>query len=228
MQQTLRWHIFKNADAVAEAACQQILKAAEQAIAQHGQFKCVLAGGTTPEKIYRLLALTDADWANWMIYFGDERCLPPDHADRNSQLAIKTLLDRVPIPAGQIFTMPAEQDPKTAAELYAPMVAEALPFDLVLLGMGEDGHTASLFPGHSHPTDELTHAVYNSPKPPSERVTISAKALSNSRQVIFLVTGANKQTAVKAWRDGASLPVATIATENPIDVLIDQDAYGAQ
>jgi 6-phosphogluconolactonase len=95
---------------------------------------------------------------------------------------------------------------------------------MVLLGMGEDGHTASLFPNHHHDENELAHAVYNSPKPPPERVSLSAKALSNTQQLLFLITGANKQDAVKAWRTGANLPVATIVPENPIDVYIDSAA----
>jgi 6-phosphogluconolactonase len=90
--------------------------------------------------------------------------------------------------------------------------------------MGEDGHTASLFPNHYHDENELAHAVYNSPKPPSERVSLSAKALSNTQQLLFLITGSNKQDAVKAWRSGADLPVATIVPENPIDVYIDSAA----
>ena len=107
------------------------------------------------------------------------------------------------------------------------MVASALPFDMVLLGMGEDGHTARLFPGHQHQVEELAHAVYNSPKPPPERVSISALALSNTQQLIFLITGANKQEAVKNWRSGQDLPVATIVPENPVDIYIDRDAYNS-
>ena len=225
MQQNSRWHTLETADLVALAAYQQILDAAEHAIAEHGAFKLVLAGGGTPEKVYRLLAQADADWARWFIYYGDERCLPADHADRNSLMATSVFLDKVAIPAAQIFTIPAELGPEAAAQQYQQTVATALPFDLVLLGMGEDGHTASLFPGHSHSADELAHAVYNSPKPPSERVSISAKALSNTQQLIFLITGANKQDAVKSWRSGEDLPVAAIIPKNPIDIYIDKDAY---
>jgi len=227
MQPNNRWHTLETADQVALAAYEQILKSAEQAIADHGTFKLVLAGGSTPEKVYRLLAHADADWSKWYIYYGDERCLPADHADRNSLMATSAFLEKVAIPDSQIFTIPAELGPEPAAKKYQQIVASALPFDLVLLGMGEDGHTASLFPGHQHQENELAHAVYNSPKPPPERVSISAKALSNTQQLIFLITGKNKQEAVKNWRSGQALPVATIVPENPIDIYIDRDAYNA-
>jgi len=225
MQHNSRWHTLETADQVALAAYQQILESAEHAIAERGTFKLVLAGGSTPEKVYRLLAKADADWAKWTIYYGDERCLPADHADRNSLMATQAFLEKVAIPDAQIFTIPAELGPEQAAKKYQQIVADALPFDMVLLGMGEDGHTASLFPGHQHQQEELAHAVYNSPKPPPERVSISAKALGNTQQLIFLITGANKQEAVKNWRSGQDLPVATIVPENPIDIYIDRDAY---
>ncbi len=225
MQENSRWHTLATADEVASAACQHILESARQAITDHGKFKLVLAGGTTPEKVYHLLSQADADWANWVVYYGDERCLPAGHADRNSMVAKQTLLDRVPIPSGQIFTIQAELGGEQAAEHYRPIVAAALPFDMVLLGMGEDGHTASLFPGHVHNKDELVHAVYNSPKPPPERVSISAGALSNTQGLIFLITGANKQAIVKAWRAGQDLPIAAIRPENTPDVYIDSDAF---
>lgn len=225
MQNKQRWHCLDNAEQVAEAASVQILAAAEQAIAERGRFKLVLAGGNTPEKVYKLLAQSNANWSKWSIYYGDERCLPTDHPDRNNVLAEHALLDKVNIPSTQIFTIPAEFGPKMAAEKYLPTVAAALPFDLVLLGMGEDGHTASLFPGHQHNPDELTHAVYNSPKPPPERVSISAKGLSDTRALIFLITGANKQEPVKNWRLGHDLPVAAIKPENAVDIYIDSAAY---
>ncbi len=225
MKPDYQWHYFENPDQVAETACKVILAAADIAIAKHGKFKLVLAGGTTPEKVYRLLAKSDADWQNWWIYHGDERCLPVNDKDRNSVMVSQALLDNVAIPTDQVFDIPAELGPDHGALAYRQTIANALPFDLVLLGMGEDGHTASLFPGHNHDDpDELTHAVYNSPKPPPERVSLSAKALGNSGQVIFLITGANKQEAVKLWRSGHDLPVASIFSER-IDIYIDRDAY---
>jgi 6-phosphogluconolactonase len=225
MQENINWHRLEDADQVAAAACQHVLKAAEQAIADHGTFKLVLAGGNTPEKVYRLLAQANADWDKWVIYYGDERCIPADHAERNSTIAKQTLLDNVAIPETQIFTIAAELGGEKAAELYRPLVVAALPFDMVLLGLGEDGHTASLFPGQVHQQDEGVHAVYNSPKPPSERVSVSASALSDTRELIFLVTGTNKKDIVKAWRAGQQLPAATITPKNAIDIYIDSDAY---
>jgi len=225
MQHNCRWHYLETAEQVAQEASRHILEAANEAIKERGKFKLVLAGGSTPEKVYRLLAETDADWGKWYIYHGDERCLPKDHPDRNSLMARRSFLDQVTIPEEQVFDIPAELGPEKAAEFYHQIVANALPFDMVLLGMGEDGHTASLFPGHQHDKTKLTHAVYNSPKPPSERVSISAKALSDTRQLVFLITGKNKQEAVKEWRMGQDLPVANITPESPVDIYIDNDAF---
>ncbi|MFA5985477.1 MAG: 6-phosphogluconolactonase [Methylococcaceae bacterium] len=223
MQNNINWHRHDSAEQVATAACAQILAAADLAIADHGFFKLVLAGGSTPEKVYQLLAQSAADWSKWQIYYGDERCLPAEHTDRNSIMATRALLGQVSIPPEQIFTIAAELGPEAAAEHYRAIVAKALPFDMVLLGMGEDGHTASLFPGHQH-QDELTHAVYNSPKPPPERVSISAKALSDTQCLIFLITGKGKQDAMRAWLKGEDLPVASI-TPDQLEVYIDNDAY---
>ena len=224
MQKNSRWHPLENADQVAVAVYQRILAAANQSIQERGCFKLVLAGGSTPDKIYRMLAAADADWANWYIFYGDERCLPSDHVERNSVMAASAWLDRVAIPDRQINTIPAEFGPDIGADRYRDIVAKALPFDLVLLGMGEDGHTASLFPGQKHLKDELVHSVYNSPKPPLERVSISAKALSDTRQLLFIVTGCSKRDAVRQWRDGDDLPVAGIEPANGIDIFIDREA----
>lgn len=225
MQSNSRWHCLDSADQVAEAVYERIMAAADSAISKNGKFKLVLAGGSTPEKVYQLLAKANADWGRWYIYYGDERCLPTDHKDRNSVMAKQAFLDKVAIPAQQIFTIPAELGPVAGAESYQQTVADAIPFDMVLLGMGEDGHTASLFPGHQHDPEAMAHAVFNSPKPPPERVSISAKALADTVELMFLVTGSNKQEAVKAWRQGADLPVATIKPENPVDIYIDKEAY---
>jgi len=187
----------------------------------------VLAGGTTPLAAYGVLAGASADWSAWEVYFGDERCLPPDHAERNSLAATLALLGRVPIPADHVFPIAAELGPEAAASAYAPLVESALPFDLVLLGMGEDGHTASLFPGHTIPEGALVMPVQDAPKPPAARVSLTPRALSAAREVLILVTGAGKREALAAWRGGADLPVARIATAGHTIALLDRGAAGS-
>jgi len=218
------YEIFPDGQAVAASACERILAAAEQAISDHGTFKIVLAGGTTPEACYRALADSDSDWVNWHVYIGDERCLPVDEPDRNSVMAARSLTSHVPIPSSQVYLIPAEQGAEPAAKAYADVVAGALPFDMVLLGMGEDGHTASLFPGHSHDESALTHAVHNAPKPPPDRVSLSAKSLANTRKLLMLITGTGKQEPLTRWRAGENLPIATINAENTL-VMLDEAAW---
>ncbi len=224
MQKINQWHEFDTAAQVADAVLEQILLSAERAIAETGSFKIVLAGGSTPEKIYQQLAESDTDWSKWMIYYGDERCLPADDKERNSIMAANALLNKVAIPEANIFTMPTELGPVESAVKYREMIADVDQFDMVLLGMGEDGHTASLFPGHVNNPEETVHEVYNSPKPPPERISLSAKTLANTKQCFFIVTGASKQDPVKQWKQGVELPVATIAPDAGVDIYIDQAA----
>ena len=221
------WHRFDDAPAVAREAARCILKAADRAITARGKFSIVLAGGGTPESTYRLLVDADTDWSKWRIYFGDERCLPVDDAERNSVMAASAWLDHVAIPTDQIHPMQAQQGAEVGASAYRLLVAGALPFDMVLLGMGEDGHTASLFPGQIHSDSELVHAVHDAPKPPPDRISLSRNALSNCSELLILVTGAGKQQAVTRWKQGKDLPIATIGAHHAIDILLDKDAAGA-
>ncbi len=225
MHSTTRWHVMEDSATVAAEATRRVLAASRTAIAARGVFRIVLAGGHTPTQAYRMLAETETDWTGWQIYFGDERCLPPDHAERNSLAVAQAWLDRVAIPAENVHPIPAELGAEAAAEVYAPLVSAALPFDLVILGLGEDGHTASLFPGQVHSPTASVHPVHGAPKPPSDRVSLSAVALSSAREILILVTGAGKRSAVTAWKNGGPLPVATVGGTSGVDVLIDRDAY---
>ncbi|MCF8014368.1 MAG: 6-phosphogluconolactonase [Chromatiaceae bacterium] len=219
--------LFDDKAAVAQAAAGAILAAADAAIARHGRFRLCLAGGTTPTAAYALLADADADWSRWWIYHGDERCLPIADPERNSLAADQAWLNRVSVPRGQVFAIPAELGAEVAAEAYEPFVAAALPFDLVLLGMGEDGHTASLFPGRKVPDDRLAMPVHDSPKPPPDRVSLTTRALSQSEQLLILVTGSGKADAIRSWSAGEPLPVAQVATAAQSRVLIDGAAAAA-
>jgi 6-phosphogluconolactonase len=136
-------------------------------------------------------------------------------------------LDHVAISAGNVHAMPAESGAREAAVLYARELRGMDTFDLVLLGLGEDGHTASLFPGHDwgvHADSPEAIAVFNAPKPPPERVSLSAHRLSNACHVLYLVEGAGKREAVAAWQRGSAIPAASIAPESGVDVLLDAAA----
>ncbi|MDR2195407.1 MAG: 6-phosphogluconolactonase [Gallionellaceae bacterium] len=208
------WRNFNSVAELEQAALKTILDAAARAIAERGAFHIVLAGGSTPRGVYRLLKNAETNWSAWHIWFGDERCLPPDDAERNSHMAAEVWLDHVPIPRKQIHAIPAELGADAAAAIYADAIREVGEFDLVLLGLGEDGHTASLFPGHDIGADENAPdviAVHDAPKPPPERVSLSARRLGRAREVIFLVAGESKREAVRQWQEGGAIPAAAIA-----------------
>ncbi len=224
MNDSPRWQCFPDADAVAREVLARIDGLSRQAISERGRFSIVLAGGSTPERIYRQMKALDTDWSCWHVLFGDERCLPVNHAGRNSLMASKAWLDHVPIPVGQVYPIPAELGPRLAADRYEALVDKALPFDLVLLGIGEDGHTASLFPGHVHPGNRRVVPVFDAPKPPPERVSLTIPALCNTHALYVLVTGASKRDAVRQWRAGADIPVARLNCAAGVDVLLDADA----
>jgi len=205
-------HVFPNADALATEVARQAVHACEQAIADRGVFHWVLAGGNTPKKCYELLCDTELNWSRVHVWFGDERCLPVGDAERNDVMADAALLSHVPIPSTQIHRIPAELGPEQASDDYAALLADAPPMDLVLLGMGEDGHTASLFPGNKALADErLAVPVFHAPKPPSERVSMSYSVLDQARIRIVMVAGDGKKDALKLVQRGESLPVARLA-----------------
>ncbi len=224
-----RWHVAEDADAWLASALDTVRSAAAEAIAARAEFHIVLAGGSTPERVYRALAGEAMDWSRWRIWFGDERCLAADHPERNSVMAQHAWFAPAAVPASVIHPIPAERGAKAAAQIYAEALAGVDRFDLVLLGLGEDGHTASLFPGQDWgETSEAPAAlaVYSAPKPPPERVSLSAWRLTRARQVVFWVTGAGKRDAVAAWRRGESIPAAAIQPAGGVDVWIDRAVMG--
>lgn len=218
------WRVLPDARAVAGAAVECLRAAARDAIAARGCFRVVLAGGRTPEATYRLLAEREADWERWEIYLGDERCLPPEHAERNSGMIGRALLSRVPLDQARVHLIPAELGPEEGAQRYAPRVAAAVPFDLVLLGLGEDGHTASLFPGHPLDPEAWVVAVRGAPKPPPERVSLGRRSLRDARRLLVLATGADKREALRNWRAGRRLPIAQVCRGRRVTVLLDAAA----
>ena len=219
------WQLFSDASILAEQATQDILNAAAASIAAKGSFYIALAGGTTPKHVYQQLAVSDSAWEHWHIYIGDERCLPVDDAERNSVMANDCLLQKVSIPQSQIHFMPTELGAHEAASAYRDVLRSVESFDMVLLGMGEDGHTASLFPGHIHDLNQTVHPVSNAPKPPAERVSLSSACLSNNDFLLIFITGQSKHDRVIDWISGVSMPVNGIKSNKKAAVYCDHSAW---
>jgi 6-phosphogluconolactonase len=214
--------VFPSAEALAVAVARHIAARAAGAIAATGRFTVSLAGGSTPRDAYTRLA-TDAwaqhmDWGMVHVLWGDERCVPPDDARSNYRMAKEALLDRVPIPAHQIHRIRGEDDPEQAAADYEGELRTLLGskgtagptpagFDLALLGMGEDGHTASLLPGQPavHETARWVVAV-PAPEGSTWRVTLTPVALNAARNVTFVVSGGSKAVRLREVLQGPTTP----------------------
>ena len=192
--------IFKDLSALSRTAAQFFIESAEQAIAERGRFLAALSGGSTPVALYRLLVDAPIDWPRVHVFWGDERCVPVDDPGNNYAQARDVLLARVPIPADNVHRIPSELEPPSAAQAYAATLSgfrepprEWPRFDLVLLGMGDDGHTASLFPGS--PVDEAEPVIavtaYYQDRP-ANRVSLTPRVINDGRQVVFLVSGQSK------------------------------------
>jgi len=205
-------HAFPDADALAAAVASRIAALAGQGIMARGAFHWALAGGATPRRCYQLLRRMDIDWRHVYIWFGDERCLPVGDAERNDGMADAVLLRHVPVPSAQVHSIPAELGPEQAAANYAKLLRQAPPLDLALLGMGEDGHTASLFPGNPALEDKrLAVPVFAAPKPPCERVSMGYSVLNGAARRIVMVAGAGKSDAFMRIGRGERLPAARLS-----------------
>jgi len=209
----MRIHVFPDAHTLAAEVARQVIVECEQTIAERGVFHWVLAGGNTPKKCYELLRDAGIDWDHVHVWFGDERCLPMGDAERNDVMADTALLSHVSVPSAQVHRIPVELGPEGAAAAYAALLADAPSMDLILLGMGEDGHTASLFPGNPALADErLAVPVFSAPKLPPERVSMGYSVLNQARKRIVMVAGEGKRDALLRIRQGERLPVARLAS----------------
>jgi 6-phosphogluconolactonase len=208
--------IYADAGAVAQALADCFVDTGQRAIAERGRFTVALSGGNTPRAAYELLAAdplrNNLPWSDVFIYFGDERCVPPDDERSNYRMAREAFLDTVPIPSANVARMRGEADPGQAANEYASVLRADLGgsprFDLVMLGLGEDGHTASLFPGIDQAVEEnsLVEAACAQAQA-MWRVTITPKLINAARRVVFAVEGAQKARALAAVYDGPRDPM---------------------
>jgi 6-phosphogluconolactonase len=205
-------HVFESSRDLARAAAETFVEEAAKSIKEKGSFAVALAGGSTPKALYELLATEYRDTLDWKVvhaFFGDERTVPPDHEDSNYRMAQHVLFSRVPV--GSVRRMRGELDPRDAAALYEKELAEFFGgpprFDLILLGIGKDGHTASLFPGT--PALDVTDrwSVENPvEKLNTVRLTLTAPVLNAARKVVFLVAGEVKAEALREILEGDADP----------------------
>jgi 6-phosphogluconolactonase len=208
--------VFPDAEAVARHAADQIAWRIGDARKQGREVHIALAGGQTPRRAYELLAGIEGSWKHVHLWLGDERCVLAGHPESNARMVRESLYAHARAEPPSLHAVPSPEQPEDAAWLYGLEVRDAVPertFDIVLLGMGPDGHTASLFPGH--PALDVRQApcvaVRDAPKPPPERVTLTLPILRRARFTLLLVTGAEKADALARARAGdRSLPVALL------------------
>ncbi|GAC1328055.1 MAG: 6-phosphogluconolactonase [Candidatus Dormibacteria bacterium] len=224
----------RDPEAVARAAASAVVESAFRAVHDHGNFRLVLAGGRTPRAAYELLAgefREEVDWRRVTLFFGDERCVPPEDEASNYRMVRDSLLDPLRLPPSSVRRMAGEVTPDNAAAEYDVELRRAIEdrqpaFDLVLLGMGPEGHTASLFPGDAALEQRHRACVHVTvPAQPADRLTMTPMALSASRQVLFLVTGEDKAEAIsEVFKDGSRLPAAIVSQMAPSRFLVDEAA----
>ncbi len=213
-------HIFKDKDALSEAAAQLVVETARSAIKENGRFLIALSGGGTPARMFHLLAqppyVKQIPWAQTHVFWGDERLVPPDDPGSNYGQAARLLLNHVPIPAENIHRAKGELDGKMAVADYTAQLRQlaepgrAWPrFDLAVMGLGSDGHTASLFPGpipEAETRVPVMAVTADYDGRPAQRITLTPLVFNDARHVLFLVMGENKAEAVTAIRHAPYQP----------------------
>jgi len=238
-----RVEVYPDAEALARAVAETVVESATHAVSRYGRFLWCVAGGQTPRRSYELLATAAfaprMDWDHTHVFFGDERCVPPFDDRSNYLMVRRALLDRVLLPAGHVHRIAGERDPERAAHDYERTLESILGrtvdgdpvhgFDLLMLGMGADGHTASLFPGSM---DEAGRWVEprRHPSDGTWRVTLTPAVLDASAAVRILVSGRDKASRLAEVLSGprrpAALPVQRVHPAGELAWMVDQDAVG--
>jgi len=228
--------VFEEQTALARGAAEVFVQAAVGAIAQRRRFVVALSGGSTPRSTYELLSSPEfasrVDWPRVHIFWGDERMVPPHHADSNYRMALESFLAKVAIPDTQIHRIRGELSAEEAAQAYAADLSATLGiggrFDLILLGLGSDGHTASLFPGTSAVQEQVAPvaAVYVE-RLAAWRVTLTLPTINATRSVVFLISGSGKRETLARMRAGERLPATLIRPDSgQLLWLLDREAFG--
>ncbi|ATX81294.1 6-phosphogluconolactonase [Mariprofundus ferrinatatus] len=202
-----------NSQSLAEDAARYIAERIRKVIAKKGSCHLSLAGGGTPKTTYELLRQQPIDWSRLHIWFGDERCLPVGDSERNDTMVRLALLNHIPLPDNHVHPIPAERGATAAAAAYTKELSDIAGLDIILLGMGEDGHTASLFPENvALELSEAAVPVFDAPKPPAERVSLSLNFIRRAEERIILLSGAGKREILSRIIGGERFPASEVGT----------------
>lgn len=228
--------VLSDKAALVQRSLELLLDQLHQAVAERGRFTLALSGGSTPKPLYEALAAQDLPWDKVQVFWGDERYVPPNHPDSNEGMTRKAWLDKVPIPAANIHAVPTDEaDPATAAQRYEQALQQVFQIqageipavDVILLGMGDDGHTASLFP-HTEALQVVDRLITVGNKDGQPRITFTAPLINRARCVIFMVAGSSKQAALAQIfapeADSATYPARLIQPDGELWWLLDAAA----
>ncbi len=221
-------HVLPTAEEAAQAKAQFVAALAKECSSSHGRFTIALSGGSTPRRFYKILASSpysqEMAWDRWQVFWSDERCVPPGHQDSNYRMAREELLDHVAIPVENVHRMRGEDGPDEAAQAYEAVVREvfqspAPSFDLILLGIGDDGHTASLFPGTLALGEQDRLVVDNwAPELQVSRITFTLPLINAAKVVAFLDTDETKAGVLRQVLEptpGEDMPPAGLVLPSP-------------
>ena len=204
------WHSYTTPELAAQAAANRIAEIIEQTLQNNALCHIALPGGNTPIKCFYYLSQKAIDWDKTHWYLGDERCLPVGHAERNDTMIQEYLWMPISAPKKTIHRLPAELGPESAAKIYAANMNNT-QLDIAFLGLGEDGHTASLFPNNAALKNTASVVpVFDAPKAPAERVSLSVSTLQQAKHRIVLTAGAGKKLAIEQIKAGVKLPISRI------------------
>lgn len=215
-----KWFVYKDFNECSIAAAEFLAAKINDAVKLNDICNVILPGGNTPVKCLQTLAQLDLPWQHIHWYLGDERCYPAGHAERNDVMLQKTLWSKIPF--ANIYPIPTELGVSEAVEIYMELINTVDSFDIAFLGLGEDGHTASLFPNHTVNEMESVAAVYDSPKLPKERVTLTARTLAKANCRMVLAAGEGKSDIIKKIKEDFPLPINVIGD---INWFVDEAAY---
>jgi 6-phosphogluconolactonase len=215
-----------DAEAAAARAAETVDRLLDEAVAERGVAHLALAGGSTPRRLHELLAERRGDWSGVHLWASDERCVPPDDDEANWKMIVESLIARIEIDESQLHRPPGELGPDEGASAYEDEL-RAVEFDVVMCGLGEDGHTLSLFPGHPEVEERtrLVVGVRDAPKPPPERISFTLPLVHAARRTILLTAGASKADALAVVLEGPDPRVpASLLRGGRLEVICDDAA----